>query len=468
LNNIYFDLLYSSTLLEGTNSLEDFHLWLSERLHQGIYRVDQARLDDLDKWSLNKTDGFYGHKSGKFFTVSGLDVYHEVDGFEKSWTQIIVNQSDQGILGFLAKKIDGVIHLLVQAKMEPGNIGFIQISPTVQSTKSNYTRVHEGRGTKFIEYFLEQPQGKTIFCQLRSEQGARYFRKRNQNIVVLLDEGQKVEKDENFYWLTLGQLKELHKIPNLVHLDCRSIIGGMPYSIPLGGNLINEVTGNNLMLDSLQCLDSSAINSITDLQNWFTKEKMRNIKHTSLVHLQKANSWSYDGVSIKHESGKFFDIIGVNVYAPEREVSSWSQPLIKCADGGMIGLISQVQKGTMHFLIHSRFEAGLIDSVELAPTIQYTPQNYSDNQVEDKPLFTEYFNNESKYERLVDTFLSNEGGRFFKSENHHLVLKIPESQIILVPENYKWMTLSQLNYFGSMELSLNMELRSLLFCITFV
>ena len=466
MRDINFDLVYSSTLIEGTNTLEDFHSWFSERTHSGKFKVEIAPLDSLKGWSMDIASGTYGHESGKFFTANGLDVELEVNGDLKRWTQLIINQSEQGILGLLAKKIDGVIHVLIQAKMEPGNIGFLQISPTVQSTRSNYSRVHGGKSPKFIEFFLGKTPGITIFNQLRSEQGSRYFRKRNQNIVILLEENYPIPEDKDFYWLTLGQLRELHKIPNLVHLDCRSIIGGMPFSIPAETNISYEIsTGNMETIASLNCNDSNALNSQRDLLSWFTKEKVKNIKNIKLVSIDEAKSWTYDGTSIKHESGKFFDLIGVNVHSPNREVASWSQPLIKCAEGGVVGLIAQVHNGVLHFLINARFEAGFIDSVELASTVQYTPQNYTNSSKSQKPSFIDYFEKDSDYEMLVDTFLSNEGGRFFKSQNHHMIVKVPNSEVIVIPESYKWMTLSQLHYFGSMELTLNVELRSLIFCL---
>ena len=467
MRDINFDLLYSATLIEGTNTLKDFYDWFSERVQLGKFEVDLAPLDSLKGWGMDTVSGAYSHESGKFFSVNGLEVTLEVDGDLKHWTQLIVNQSEQGILGLLAKRIDGVIHVLIQAKMEPGNIGFIQVSPTVQSTKSNYTRVHGGKGTKFIEYFLGKAPGITIFNQLRSEQGSRYYRKRNQNIMILLDDNHSVPEDKNFFWLTLGQLQELHKVPNLVHLDCRSIIGGMPFEIPAETIRLSKIsTGNMPAIASLHCHDSDALNTQRELQSWFTKEKMKHNKHTKLVSIDKAKSWTFDGNSIKHDSGKFFDLIGVNVYSPGREVTSWSQPLIQCADGGVIGLIAQVHNGVLHFLIHARFEAGFIDSVELAPTVQFTPKNYQTPTNNQKPFFTDYFEKDAEHEILVDTFLSNEGGRFFKSQNRHIVVQITNSKPIVVPDGYSWMTLSQLHYFGSMELTLNIELRSLIFCLT--
>jgi oxidase EvaA len=468
LRDINFDLLYSSTLVEGTNTLQDFHTWFSERIQLGKFEVDLTPLDSLKGWAMDSISGTYGHESGKFFTINGLHVELEVNGDVRHWTQLIVNQSEQGILGLLAKRIDGVIHVLIQAKMEPGNIGFIQISPTVQATRSNYTRVHGGKSPKFIEYFLGKVPGITIFNQLRSEQGSRYYRKRNQNIVILLEDDTPVPEDKNFFWLTLGQLRELHKVPNLVHLDCRSIVGGMPFAIPAETNSFSTIsTGNMATIASLHCNDSDALHSQRDLLSWFTKEKMKNIKHTKLVSIDEAKDWTFDGISIKHDSGRFFDIIGVEVHSPGREVASWSQPLIQCADGGIIGLIAQVHNGVLHFLIHARFEAGFIGSVELAPTVQFTPKNYETPTNNQTPCFIDYFEKDTEYEMLVDTFLSNEGGRFFKSQNRHMVVKIPNSEHIVVPESYAWMTLSQLYYFGSMELTLNVELRSLIFCLTF-
>lgn len=468
MKNINFELLYSSSITEGINSLKDFHIWFTQKKELGKFEVDLAPLKSLKDWSMDSFSGTYGHKSGKFFSVNGLDVKREVNGDFQHWTQLIINQSEQGILGLLAKRIDGIIHVLVQAKMEPGNINFIQVSPTVQSTRSNYTKVHGGKSTKFIEYFIGKSTGTVIFNQLRSEQGSRYYRKRNQNIVILLEDNHHIPEDKNYFWLTLGQLRELHKTPNLVHLDCRSIIGGMPFSIPPENDGPIEISiGNKTIITSLHCNDSDSSNSQRELMSWFTQEKMKNIKHTKLVSINEAKNWSYDGNSIKHEDGKFFDLIGVNVHSPGREVTSWSQPLIQCADGGIVGLIAQVHDGVLHFLINARFEAGFIDTVELAATVQFTPRNYKVNSSNQMPHFIKFFENDSRNEIIVDTLLSNEGGRFFKSQNRHIIVKIPNSKKIVVPENYAWMTLSQIHSFGSMELSLNVELRSLIFCLPF-
>jgi oxidase EvaA len=48
-----------------------------------------------------------------------------------TWSQPIINQPEVGYLGFIVKKINGVMHFLIQAKIEPGNVNCVQLSPTI-------------------------------------------------------------------------------------------------------------------------------------------------------------------------------------------------------------------------------------------------------------------------------------------------------------------------------------------------
>ena len=62
----------------------------------------------------------------------------------------------------------------MQAKIEPGNVNYVQLSPTLQATKSNYTQVHKGRKPLFLDYFQERDNCEVLLDQFQSEQGARY------------------------------------------------------------------------------------------------------------------------------------------------------------------------------------------------------------------------------------------------------------------------------------------------------
>ena len=90
---------------------------------------------------------------------------------------------------FLLQHRNGVPHVLVQAKVEPGNIGYAQLAPTVQATQSNYERVHGSQETPFLDWFLGQRQDAVLDDCLQSEQGSRFLGKFNRNMAVRVPDG---------------------------------------------------------------------------------------------------------------------------------------------------------------------------------------------------------------------------------------------------------------------------------------
>ena len=127
-------------------------------------------------------------------------------------------QNENGILGILKKKINNEYKYLLQTKLEPGNINQLQISPTVQATESNYRRVHGGKKTQFLEFFLKK---KFIVKSKQSEQGLRYLNKFNTN--YLLEIKTNLNLPKNFRWFSKPELNYLIKQNNLLHMDTISV-----------------------------------------------------------------------------------------------------------------------------------------------------------------------------------------------------------------------------------------------------
>jgi oxidase EvaA len=169
------------------------------------------------------------HDTGKFFSIEGVKVEsrsREVG----SWYQPIINQPEVGILGIIVKKLDGIYYFLMQAKTEPGNIDGYQISPTVQATQSNYTMVHGGKLPLYVDMFLDRanPRYSVIFEGKQSEEGARFWRKANLNIILEVREHDLGVIPPEFCWMTLHQLKRLLLQPNLVNICARTVLSCVP------------------------------------------------------------------------------------------------------------------------------------------------------------------------------------------------------------------------------------------------
>ena len=205
--------------------LKTFKKWLADHCRPEEFKVEQVPLDEMDKWFLDHEGDRISHESGRFFHIEGLHVKTNFGG-ELEWDQPIINQPEIGFLGFITRVFDGTRYFLMQAKMEPGNINTLQISPSLQATKSNFSQVHKGRRPHFLEYFNGEKQVKVLVDHLQTEQGARFFRKRNRNIVIEINED--IELPDEFCWLTLGEMKALLKEDNILNMDTRSVLSTIP------------------------------------------------------------------------------------------------------------------------------------------------------------------------------------------------------------------------------------------------
>ena len=161
--------------------------WVKEQNKQVLVEINKIPFSELIFWQFDNDYTRLQHKTGKFFSIDGIRVNTNW-GNVQTWDQPIINQPEIGYLGFITKEFNGVLHFLLQAKIEPGNINFVQLSPTLQATKSNYTQAHQGTSPAYLDYFINAKPSQILLDQLQSEQGARFLRKRNSNIIIKIEE----------------------------------------------------------------------------------------------------------------------------------------------------------------------------------------------------------------------------------------------------------------------------------------
>ncbi len=208
------------------NKLDDIIEWFKKKREESDMLVEEIPINDLDKWNVNDVSGDITHESGGFFEVIGVKVSNTFDREvgKKGWTQPMIANNPGGILGILMKKINDIPHYLLQAKAEPGNIGKLQLSPTLQATTSNLLKAHGGIRPLFAEYFDEPKNAKIIYAKWQSEDGGRFHLKSNYNMIVEVDENEDSDMPDSFIWVTLFQIKQLLKIENFVGPHIRGII----------------------------------------------------------------------------------------------------------------------------------------------------------------------------------------------------------------------------------------------------
>lgn len=451
-------MIIKSLLTENNrfNSTQELKEWIEQRNRDVSVEVKQIPFVQLDKWH-NQLDGSIHHESGRFFSIVGIDVQTDY-GTNHHWRQPIINQPEVGYLGILTKEFDGILYCLMQAKIEPGNVNCVQISPTLQATKSNYSRVHSGKSPNYLEYFVNVKPENVILDQLQSEQGARFLRKRNRNIIIKVDEDVEVLPD--FRWMTLGQIKELMSYDNIVNMDTRTVLSGLKisdYVSPLDDLRSLSEIGNGWLLSSTT---NHAYISTRDHLSWLTGLKSKYELHVSPCPINDMPGWEKNDMEIVRFDNKYFKIIGVNVSISSREVTSWCQPLVQPMQDGLCAFIVRKINGVYHFLVQAKLECGNFDVMELAPTVQCLTGNAKEASV--KPKFYDYVMNVGKHQVLIDTLQSEEGGRFFHEQNRNILVEAGDDFSLRVPENYTWMTLNQMYEFLRFNNYLNIQARSII------
>ena len=446
--------------------------WIQQRNRETRYELEQTPLSELGDWEY--LDDRIKHKSGKFYSIQGIRVSTNY-GQVAQWDQPIINQPEIGFLGFLVQKKKGVLHFLLQAKIEPGNLNVVQLSPTLQATRSNYTRVHQGRIPNYLEYFTGEKKVEILVDQLQSEQGARFFQKRNRNIIVEVDEREEVPVLENYLWATLGQIKQLMRFPNVVNMDSRTVISCITYGnyserdvhLLSALRLNKQETREESFLYSVLSKDNH-LHDIPQIVRWITGLKFKYDLNVEKIGISQIKDWIYDGNEIVHKDNKYFSVIGVNVTIDGREVTRWNQPMVKAAQEGIIGFLVKKINGIYHFLVQAKVEPGNFDILELAPTVQCLTGNYRKGLNEYTIPYIEYFVNPKKENLWYSVYQSEEGGRFYKEQNLNMIVEAGEDFPVEVAENYCWVTLNQLMSFVTYNNYLNIAARSLLSAISFI
>lgn len=436
----------------------DVGRWMRERTAAHDYRVRRIPFADLDGWDFDAQTGNLGHRSGKFFTVEGLRARWGGVA-ETHWHQPIIHQPEVGILGILAREIDGVLHFLMQSKMEPGNPNLVQLSPTVQATRSNYTRVHQGAPVRYLEYFVERGKGDVIADVLQSEHGAWFFHKRNRNMIIEIPPTEDVEVGDDFCWLTLGQLHELLHQDFMLNMDTRTVLACLPEPAPR-----LSPDSNTFARAVAASLDhgAGALHPTAEVMSWFTDQRSGCTLEVSRVPLYDVPGWARRATEISRGDGRFFRVVAVSVEAASREVAGWTQPLFEPYGEGVSAFIVQEFEGVLHVLVHARAEGGFRDAVELGPTVQCVPWNHESDSA---PMFLDHIPEGPSPSIRYEARHSEEGGRFLDATARYLIVEGDGSIPTRLPDDYAWMTVGQLTDLVRHGHYLNVQARTLLACL---
>ena len=458
--SITFDLLKSWHDGRGNvTTNEEILQWVADRNANLQVNIEKVDFSYDGFWYYDRESGRVRNRNDSFFQLSG---FQKVEDGRVVAEQPIILQMEIGYLGIICKKIGGKLNFLMQAKIEPGNVNCIQISPTIQATKSNFTQRHGGKAPSYLEYFVNSGSHRIIVDQLQSEQSSRFLKKRNRNIVILLDEDEPVEVLPSHKWMTLGQIKQLMHYDNLVNMDARTVLSCIPFS-PFeleAGELeaAEALFGDKALFRSM--LKKSDADQFHRIFNAMNDCKMYHSENTRLVPIHALDSWEMTPREIVCKDPCDFKVIYCRIEIEGREVRCWEQPLVEAVGMYVFGLFTCVDGGVRKFLVRTLEEMGCFDTVELAPTVQLSAvaDREAVTDVEKKLLAMM----ESGEGVVKDVVLSEEGGRFYHEQNRNVIVEVEKDALGDLPDGFFWVDYATLSGMIQFNNFVNIQLRNLM------
>lgn len=200
--------------------------WLEGRRKAIPFTAELIPLREVADWH-RADDGNISHATGQFFRIEGARVrsapwLREIAG----WDQPIFTQLEGGVLALICRETaERGVEFLLQAKADPGNIGYLQFCPTIQSTWENIRGLKGAKPAPFAELLAPSGNIRLIYRSKHNEEGSRFWRKTNENVILFVeDTGGLAINDSVYQWASLSQIKQMTLLDNIIGPYVRTVI----------------------------------------------------------------------------------------------------------------------------------------------------------------------------------------------------------------------------------------------------
>lgn len=364
-------------------------------------KVENIPFSDCHEWILNEE---LHHNSHRYFSIIGI----KNEGLE----YLLIRQEEVGILANLVHHNVDQNYFLLQLKREPGNIPLAQWAPTVQATKSNYERVHNGEPTPYLDFFIKQDPKDVM----GSEQGTKFYNKFNRN-ATRKTTNKIPPVNSNYRWMSARELKEALSNDYCINTDLRSVIATSDWTLYSSSE--KDIFFNNELLEneqqslnqSYQLIRSNMIEDANSFLKNCPRHSADNFEILPLAELQDFYI-SKDGIydKNKHRIVAYYD-----VELPTREVKRWQQPLLCAESIGRCALCYKIENNVAYFFLKAYSEVGYLNRVEFGPSLQIgTDKN--------KLSENEYSNLVTQGKAISQFMQTDEGSRFFQNKHQYEIV----------------------------------------------
>jgi len=200
--------------------------WLEQRRKEIPFRAELIPLREVANWRQDANGNIY-NTSGQFFRIEGVRV-RSAPGLREiaGWDQPIFTQTEGGVMALLCREVQGRgIEFLLQAKPDPGNVGYLQLCPSIQSTWENIRGLQGAKRAAFAELLEPSDNVRVIYRSKHNEEGSRFWQKSNENMILFVEDDRRLTiSDSTYRWASLSQIKQMTLLDNVAGPYVRTVI----------------------------------------------------------------------------------------------------------------------------------------------------------------------------------------------------------------------------------------------------
>jgi dTDP-4-dehydro-6-deoxy-alpha-D-glucopyranose 2,3-dehydratase len=412
--------------------------WLQQRRDACELVVKPIPWQASKAWRFEQ--GRLQHMTGGFFSVIGIRATANIRALD-GLVRPIIDQPEVGILGFMVRRAGAANEWLIQAKAEPGNVGEVQLAPSVQATRSNYTRLHGGAATHYLEFFTGSEAGATIVADsLQSEQGNRFLAKYNRNMTVLVDDRSPDPCSADWRWAPAADVRAMLVRDFGVNTDARSVLVCSDWRLLADGEAFARWHGKaGWGAALLASFEAGLRQTDAEVLQWLAVRRDTTRVGLETVALESMPGWRLTDESINclQDGRPLIRIHDIQVNS--REVEHWDQPFVLSHREETVVQLCQRRDGVLGFLLRASVEVGFSERVQLGPTWQsddVTAGNGVADRIEAAFRYAQ---------QRCSTLQSDEGGRFYRSVCHYRILELDgTAELDVDAHGYLWLSLGQI------------------------
>lgn len=341
-------------------------------------------------------------------------------------------QPQGAMTGLIICRQDDQTYVLLQARIEPGNIGICQFGPTVQSTPANYLRLHGGKTTPFSAYFLGYvPGAQVLGATQQNDLAWAYHQKTKAHSFIEVET--LLPTPEAFIWVDLQSIMAAVNEDQLLNADLRSLLTVFDWA---------AFEGQSRPAVTLSVSSRDLLAAVTASQNLGQKT-------VEMIPLTDLADWRREETGLQPNSGSGVSFEMFRVKALTREKAEWNQPLIVTDRIAETVLYIRYTGSGLEVLLSVQHDTGLLNGAAIGATLQLDPDR------EQLPLRFQ-----ADAEVVIRFSQSEEGGRFFQQDSHYTIVSVSGAE--QAASDQFWVPLKDVKQLLKISNSMTFQLRAVL------